>query len=436
MPDDEPPKENVTTITPKKRKAVPCTPLTVTRALQTWPELHTGRLFKLDTFSGETLLMKPILRPGAMPPASWEPTPTTDIHITWLLEVLEQGGMTKVSRTTVDNAVQAEADRNRFSTTVELLESLPAWDGVARLDDFWLEICGVEAAPDGMDEEGVYQRIRYLHATARAFVIGIVARILRPGCKLDTVVILESPEGRKKSTLLRVIAFDREAWFSDSMPSDLSKKDARAHLGGKLIVELAELLSVKGSSVETVKAFLSAQDDKFRAPYGRREEMHLRQCVFVGTTNSDRYLSSITGNRRFWPIKCGAINIEQAQELMPQYYAEALAAFKDGEAWWLSDDVEGFATEEQEARRVLDPLEEFIAGEVEVARRAAIGRQEPKFFVSTGELLKSIESGTGARFSETTATRIGRILSKLGGINRRLRGADSDQRRGYIFRVS
>lgn len=437
MPDDDGPQDNVHTLHKAPRRAKSkCTPLTVSRALRIWPELHSGRLFKLDTFSGETLLVRALLRPDIEPPAHWEVTPITDIHVTWLMEILEAGGMDKVTRTVVDYAIQAEGQRNHFSAPLEQLESLPAWDGVARLDDFWIKVCGTEVASEGMTEREVYERLRYLSSTARAFFIGIVARIMRPGCKLDTVVILEGPEGRRKSTLFRILAFGREAWFSDSMPSDLSGKDARAHLSGRLIIELAELLSVKGSTVEGVKAFLSAQDDKFRPAYGRHEEVRPRQCVFVGTTNSDRYLASITGNRRFWPIKCGVLDLELAEEIMPQLYAEALQAYRDGEPWWLKDAVEGFAAKEQEARRVLDPLEEFIAGEIEVRRRAAKGRGDRDFFVSTGDLLKATESGTGARFSEASYTRIGRILVKFGGINRRLHHSDADQRRGYIFRCS
>ena len=315
---------------PKRAKRIQGTLLNVTTALRTWPEFHTGRMFRLDTFSGETVIAKALLRPGIDPPSYWDPlTVCTDIHVTWALELLEECGMQKVGRSTADAAIDAEADRNSFSAVRELVESLPAWDGIERLDKFWVEVTGAAGVSDGMDEDELYKRIRYLYATARCFFISIIARIMQPGAKVDTVVVLEGPQGALKSTLLRAIAFDKDQWFSDSMVADLKNKDARAHLAGKLVVELAELSQMRSTrQLETIKAFISAQDDKFRPAYGRREKSHKRQNVFVGTTNDASYLTDLTGNRRFWPIPCGKIDITKARDWMPQLYAEALQALR------------------------------------------------------------------------------------------------------------
>ena len=237
-----------------------------------------------------------------------------------------------------------------------------------------------------------FRRQRYLSAIGRVLFIGIVARIVRPGCKLDTVVIFEGEQGTLKSTLLRSIAFDREEWFSDSMVADLGSKDARQHLQGKLIIELGEMSQLRSTKVEALKQFISAQDDKFRPSYGRRDVMHRRQCVFIGTTNHGNYLVDLTGNRRFLPIACGEINIPKSREWMPQLYAEAINAFSKGERWWLPADIELDAENEQRERLTDDPWEDSARETVEQARRTAVANDQLVFWVRTVDVLTAIEA--------------------------------------------
>jgi predicted P-loop ATPase len=311
----------------------------------------------------------------------------------------------------VARAIEAEGERNSFSSAREALDRLPAWDQVHRLDKFWSEVCGAQLIEEGMDDLQSWQRQRYLAATARCFFIGLVARILEPGCKVDSIVILEGAQGSFKSTLLRVIAFDEDQWFSDSMTADLKNKDARAHLRGKLIIELAELSQFRSTKIEGLKAFLSAQDDKYRPPYGKGEVTYKRQCTFVGTTNDTDYLVDLTGNRRFWPIRCGEINIAVAREMMPQLYAEALHWWRAGERWHLPKDIELIAEDEQRERLSDDPWEDKARELVEEKRGYAKGMWA---WVSTGELLTLVGVALDKR-DRAAEMRAGKLLTKLSG---------------------
>ena len=187
-----------------------------------------------------------------------------------------------------------------------------------------------------------------MRAVAARWLISAVARIQRPGCQADSVLLLEGPQGIGKSTALRVLASDE--WFADHI-SDLGSKDSRLELHGKLVLELAELDKIRRSKIERVKAFITSRTDHFRPPYGRRAETVPRSCVFAASVNDETPLTDETGNRRFWPVRCGAINIEKLAELRDQLWAEAYQRYRDGTPWWLdSAELNDAATAEQAKR--------------------------------------------------------------------------------------
>lgn len=123
-------------------------------------------------------------------------------------------------------------------------------------------------------------------------------------------------------------------YFTDEI-SDLGSKDAAMQAMGAWIIEIAELDSMSRGEVGRIKAFMSRTEDRFRPPFGRRVINSARQCVFAGTVNHGSYLRDETGARRFWPVQCTGISLEALKHDRDQLWAEAVAAFKAGRAWWL-----------------------------------------------------------------------------------------------------
>jgi predicted P-loop ATPase len=266
--------------------------------------------------------------------------------------------------TTCADAVMAVADDARLHPIQDHLDGL-VWDGTPRLNS-WLEVYLGARVPDGKTEDeqaGTVAKRTYISEVGRRWCISAVARIYRPGCKADCALILEGSQGIGKSTALAALVPQAE-WFSDEI-SDLGSKDSAQDLRGKWIIELAELSAMKRGDIERTKAFMSRATDHYRPSYGRRSQDFPRQCVFAGTTNSDTYFGDETGNRRFWPVKVGAIDVAGLREARDQLWAEAVAAFKAGEKWWLSAGVEKAAAEEQAERRIVDPWESYLAGWLE-----------------------------------------------------------------------
>jgi predicted P-loop ATPase len=247
----------------------------------------------------------------------------TDYDDSMCADWLQHAGIL-VSSKVAGEAVQTVARENSFHPVKDYLTGLE-WDGTGRLDQWLVSYLGAEDTP-------------FVRASGARWLISAVARIFRPGCQVDHTLLLEGPQGIRKSTALRVVAGDD--WFTDHI-SHLGSKDSRIELHGKWILEIGELDRIRRGELESVKAFLTARTDHFRVPYGRRAEDVPRSCVFAASTNDQTPLTDESGNRRFWPVECGHINISALIRDRNQLWGEAYKRYQDGAPWWL--DTQGTA---------------------------------------------------------------------------------------------
>ena len=189
-----------------------------------------------------------------------------------------------------DIAVTKAVDDRSYHPIREFFETLPAWDGVERADTLLVDYLGAEDTP-------------YVRAVTRKELCAAYCRVYHPGIKFDSMIVLNGDQGIGKSTLIAKLGGE---WYSDSLNlSDMNDKTAAEKLQGYWIMEIGELAGMRKADLDKVKAFISRQDDKYRASFGRRVTPHPRQCVFFGTTNSQNgYLRDITGNRRYWNVLC------------------------------------------------------------------------------------------------------------------------------------
>ncbi len=195
-------------------------------------------------------------------------------------------------------------------------------------------------------------------------MVSAVARILDPGCKVDHMLILEGAQGLGKSSALAALCPDT-GWFTDQIDG-IGSKDSGMQLQGRWIVEIAELDAMSRVEADTMKAWVVRQVDKFRPPYGRNVVEYPRQCVFAGTVNRSDYLRDRSGNRRYWPVACEFANPLAIAAIRDQLWAEAVAAYRAGEAWHIIDpEVVAEARTQQSARLEEDPwdgrIEEFVS---------------------------------------------------------------------------
>lgn len=297
--------------------------------------------------------------------------------------------MDKISPTLIHTAMTTYCTRDARKHCVrDWLDTL-TWDGTERIaaafEDHWGVTCDAQMPAE------------YVRAASENFLVSMVARIYRPGCQVDHMPVFEGRQGRGKTSALRVLGGEYYAQQSDSVAS----KDFFQTLPGKWLLEIGELDAFSRAEVTRVKTVISTSVDRYRPSYGRSATDHPRQCVFAGTTNKDDWGNDETGLRRFWPIRCGEINLTTLAEARLQLFAEAVHRYKAGATWWvmpMSPTLQVQHTRQQDE----------VWGEL-VARAIASYEDTTSAYVLTNVL--KIEPGSITRSHQMT---IAKVLKGLG----------------------
>jgi predicted P-loop ATPase len=310
--------------------------------------------FAHDDMACVTMLMRP-LDPDK---SDCSPRPCSDVDVGVVQERLQHLGLTRLSSDIIHQAVNIRAAECRFHPVRAYLSNL-AWDGTPRISALFAAYFGAEATD-------------YATAISAMFMVGMVARILEPGCKADHMVVLEGAQGTLKSTACRILGGD---FFSDNLPDVSAGKDVSQHIRGKWLIEVSEMHAMNRAETTTLKAFITRQVERYRPSYGRKEVIEPRQCVFIGTTNRDTYLRDETGGRRFWPIKAGKINIKALARDRDQMFAEAVHSYRNNAPWWPDKDFEReHIAPEQAARYEADVWEDSIAEYLKTNTKVTVGQ--------------------------------------------------------------
>ena len=297
-------------------------------ALDGLPELNlagdggAAGVIGFNEFTNDVMKLKPA--PWGTPAGVWAEVDELLLG-EWLVRA---HGLPSMPRGTLEEAVAMVAYRHRYHPVREYLGQLEgSWDGEPRLAT-WLQRCCIgEGELQGMEEAQREPLQQYLARAGTWFVMGMCQRVLTPGCKFDYMLILEGPQGRRKSTLLASMAGD---WFADT-GLVLGDKDSYQQLQGKWLYEMGELDAMGKAEITKVKQYIASSKDYFRASFDRRARDYPRQVVFGGTTNEDHYLTDPTGNRRFWPVRVSRVcDVEWMLANRDQLFAEALQRIKDG----------------------------------------------------------------------------------------------------------
>jgi predicted P-loop ATPase len=289
------------------------------------------------------------------------------------------------------------------------------WDGTPRVDTWLSDYLGAEDTP-------------YTRAVAAKSLVAAVGRVRTPGCQVDTVPVLEGPQGVGKSSALRAL-FGSEQ-FVDHLP-DLTSKDAAIQLQGIWCVEFAELDKLSSAESARAKAFITTRFDRYRRPYGRVAEDVARRCVFSATLNpgGTGYLRDETGNRRYWPIACAVawveghkVDVRQLTAVRDQLWAEASWRYFMDEPHWLDTGLLEAAQAQVAAQRFAEdawaePIHRFVAERPEV---------------SVSEVLGLCLGKPTAQWTKHDQMRVGAVLTALGWVRKRVRVEDGKREWRYL----
>ena len=268
-----------------------------------------------------------------------------DEIMSYLLVWLSESYHVDYSKDQLFNVLSAIANQNRFNPLTAMLdECADNWDKRERAGTWLHDFCGAEGC-------------LYTEEVGKKWLISAVARAYVPGCKVDNTLIFESKQGAKKSSFFRALSM---GFFTDSR-IDIKNKDGMISLFGNWFIEFSELDGITKASAEEIKSFLSKQSDEFRLPHDRLSTKFDRMCIFCGTTNHEQYLTDVSGNRRFWSVKVGNIDIPNERTIR-QLWGEVVKMYRDGQKWWYENDDPflQIIEEQQEDREVEDSRLEVI----------------------------------------------------------------------------
>lgn len=360
------------------------------------------------------------------------PRPWTDADDVRCAEWLQRHEI-NVTPVVVSRSANAIARDIRIHPVRDYLSSL-VWDNSPRLERWAVGYLGAADTPLN-------------RAFGSLWMISAVARVMRPGCKVDHMLILEGPQGTKKSSALKALA--GEQWFTDEL-AEIGSKDAAQQMRGVWVIEIAELDAISRAEVSRIKAFLTRTVDRYRPPYERYVIDVPRQCVFAGSVNPDTYLRDETGNRRFWPVRCGAINLDALRRDRDQLWAEAVTRFRQGAIWWLENrELIAAAEAEQESRYHADAWDARIDRWLSFERRRVnhgypgyddwreeeVERAAPLADVSVGEVLERALGIEPARWTRADQMRVAAYLRARGWERYRARvGQHTDNLREWRYR--
>lgn len=309
------------------------------------------------------------------------------------------------------NAVQLIADKHRFHDVRDYLTALE-WDRRPRVADWLGAYCGGEIPAHELPLPPAERPTQtYLAQAGVKWLLQAVARVMQPGCKADHVLVLEGAQGTGKSTVFATLA---GPWFTDA-PIRLGDKDSHAVMRGKWIVELAELDALGRAENSQIKAFFSQYVDRYRAHYERRAADIPRQQVFCGTVNHRQWLRDETGGRRFWPVWCAAIALDELAEARDQLWAEAVHLYRQRIPWHVLPDEVALFQEQQDARYVGDAWETRIA---RALRQPDVDGNVYQQITTADVLSKCLHLDPG-KWTRAEQIRVGVIMQRIGWIRER-----------------
>jgi putative DNA primase/helicase len=306
-----------------------------------------------------------------------------------------------VARFTLGQArsgARAVADSRRMDSLRDFVERLPAWDGVARIDSAFVDAWGAPDTP-------------LTRAASGNFFKSLIARALQPGSQVDTLFVLEGPQGIFKSRSLREVGGD----FHAEITAPIGTADFLRELRGVWLAELSELDALRGREASTVKRILSAPKDRFVQKYATHADTYLRRAVAVATTNEATYWQDSTGARRLVPITCTNIRVDAIAANRLQWFAEARQRYAAGCTWW---EFPAGIADAQEQRQQVDPwediLREFIARGGRWLGEGQCLAPWPEGQITSAELMRDWLRLEPHHQAQAASTRLGRVMRRLG----------------------
>lgn len=340
------------------------------------------------------------------------------LHEEGLLKIqglIQDNVLPNVGKNIVYDAVYKYADDNKYDEAIDWLETLK-WDNKPRLADWLIQITKIEDTP-------------YNRGVGAQWFLGLMNRLVHPGCVFDYVLTLVGPQDIGKTTLFRELAGQ---WYKSYMGA-LDNKDFYLILRGGIIVDLDEGVAMYKNESIKIKSIITQTFDEFRAPYDRLTQKIPRRFVFSMTTNDNEPLRDVTGNRRYWLVDVKEkFNFNWVKENRDQLFAEAYYVIKNKKEDEYPKVPTDIALKIQDEHLAQDEWTDTVADHIRKSVDYCEGSDN--YQTTVMEIYKEALGGISAdRLQRKDEMRIGNILRKELGLEKRRIAVYGVQKNRYVI---
>ena len=270
-------------------------------------------------------------------------TELTDQHVNSLYcrFCLDTGRQAKIS----DFYIIIESDfYPDYHPLKEYLESLPAWDGVTD---------HIDRLASTVHVTGCTQELH--NRFFKKWMVAMVAAWLDDGTTNHEILTYIGEQGKYKTSFMTHLlppALDK--YFAIKHFNHSMSKDDRLALTELALIDLEELDNMRPEAVNLLKAITTDPAINLRPVWERYALRRQHIASFCGTGNNPRFLTDLSGNRRWLPFMVESI--DSPWERTTDYdgiYAQAYALWQQGFRYWF-DDAEN-AELEQHNRQFEEP---------------------------------------------------------------------------------
>lgn len=218
------------------------------------------------------------------------------------------------------------------------------------------------------------------HSCFRKWFIAMVAAWIIIQVVNHQVIVLIGRQGIYKSTWLRrLLPPSLIAYVADKLDITRLDKDEELKAAEFGLIPIEEIDAMTDTQLNKVKAMATTDNVNVRAPYGRHKERRFRIASYAASGNKDKFLTDLTGNRRWLPFHVESIDSPFEHELPYEgMYGQAVYLINDGFNYWfdqneidtLKEHVEQFmvpASEEDLLLTYFSPVNEGDDGAVFLA---------------------------------------------------------------------
>ena len=233
-----------------------------------------------------------------------------------------------------------------YNPFVEYFTTLPPWDG----NDYIAELADMVTTTNR----------DFWHKSLTKWLVGMVAcATVDKIVNQHALMLYSRGQGIGKSTWVRNLLPPQLEEYQRSGMLNINNKDHSMLLSTLLLINLDEFDGVKRSELADLKRIITQACVNERKAYAADTKMMVRRASFIASTNNQKCLQDMEGNRRFLLSTVESVDLSQKVN-HAGVYAQAFYLLMNGFQYWFEGDEIQDINLRNENYRMKEPAEELF----------------------------------------------------------------------------